>query len=38
MPTPVGVGIPQAALNCTRSIFIFVFLHVGEVFRVERKL
>ena len=23
MPTPVGVGIPQAALNCTRPIFIF---------------
>ena len=23
MPTPVGVGIPQAALNCTRPVFYF---------------
>ena len=37
MLTPVGVGIPQAALNCTRPSFIFVFLREGEVFRVERK-
>ena len=37
MPTPVGVGNPQAPLNCTRPFLILVFLQVGEVFRVERK-
>ena len=34
---PVGVGILQAVLIAHRALFFGLFLHEGEVFRVERK-